>query len=994
MNRPSWRLPRLLITCAWLVLACCFLGAEVISAQQTRTVSGRVTSDETAEPLASVQVTVDGTTLGTISGEDGRYSLEVPRRDVALNFRLIGYRTVSMPVAVGQSTVDVTLQVDVLRVDELVVTGRATSVARRNLANAVSTLQGEELVQVPQQTVQDALYGKVAGANVQRNSGAPGGGLQIELRGVTTAIGEHRPLYVVDGVILNNESFSSGIFEITRSSSNPERGGQQDNAPNRIADLNPNDIASIEILKGAAAAAQYGSKASNGVVIITTKRGRAGRPEYNVNVRLGVPEVSETIGLRRFETREEAAETFGASAAELWSPGAFFDHEKILAGENPLLYDISASTSGAAGPVRYYASGLAQDEGGVVIGTGYRKQSLRLNLSQNVGERLSLDLSTNAIHTETARGFTNNDNSNISYWMTLPFTPSFVDLRQRPDGTWPQNPTTNSNPLHTASLGQNDEGVWRFIGSLASDWEALSSERHSLRLLARAGIDFLNQQNSVFTQPELQFEPNDGLPGTSIEGDVENQNVNLEANVVYELAGDLAGGFRATASGGVQFEIFNTDFDRITSRNLLPGQRNVDQGTVIGVLQRRERIKDLGFFFQQEVLLAERLFVSAGFRADQSSTNTFDDELFFYPKAAASYVFPALIPGAIEEVKLRVAYGESGNRPLFGEKFTPLAGRNIQGLPTLEVAGQTASELRPERQREIEGGVDLILFGNRATAELTFFQKNVTDLLVRRELAPSTGFDISVFNGGEARVRGFEGALSLVAIQEEDVTLNLRGNLSFNRSKVTELPVPPFQVQGFGFLFGTFVLAEGESLTSMWGNVTLSDGTVTTAPIGDSNPDFRAGFTTDFQVRSWRFHSVWDWQKGSTIFNLTQLLFDFGQNSADCDQEFVEGESVCARRLRLWPTNTEVYLESASFLKARELGVTYEVPASVREKLFGGAMRSLAVSLTGRNLITITPYPGMDPEVSNFGSQAIGRNMDVAPYPPSRSFWFTVSAGL
>lgn len=955
-------------------------------AAQTRTVRGQISSAETGEPLGSAQVQVRGTALSTIANDDGTYSLEVPAGEVTLVFLVIGYKTTSATIAAGQMTADVALETDVLGLEEIVVTGRATGIQRRNLANAVSTVSGEALTEVPAASIEQQLVGKVAGADIQSNSGAPGGGLQVRLRGVSTIIGDHTPLYVVDGVIVSDAVIPSGLFEVTASSSDPIGGGSQDNAPNRIADLNPNDIESIEILKGASAAAIYGSKANNGVVIITTRSGQTGEPRYRLSQRVGVSSRSNQLGFREFLTLEDAVAAFGPTAEQYWVPGAFFDHEDELAGRKPISYETSLSASGSLGDTRFFLSGLSKHDGGIIENTGYDKQSIRLNLSQVIGDRIELDVNMNAIRTETARGFTNNDNRSISYWMTLPFTPSFVDLGPDEAGVYPDNPFSSSNPLQTAALGLNDEQVWRFIGSVNGEIDAFSNATHHLRILGNAGVDFFNQKNDLLTVPELQFEPLDGLPGTSLASSAYNQNLNLGVNAVHTLTPGLA--LSATTSLGFQYEIRDLDFSRTVTRNLIAGQSNIDRGTTVEVYQLRERVEDRGFFIQEEVLIRDRLLLTGSLRADQSSNNSDPGELFWYPKTATSYRFPDLAPGIVDELKLRVAYGASGNRPTYGQKFTEYVGQNIDGIPTVSVQGVTAApDLRPERQREIEGGIDATLFAERATLSLTAYQKDVTDVLLQRQLPTSTGFQTSIFNGGEIRIRGFEASLNAVPVRRDDFDWSLNGTFSFNRSEITTLTVPPFVTGGFGFLFGAFFAEEGGSLTAIHGNIT-ENGTVVTGKIGDSNPDFRAGLSSAVRYGAFRLYGLLDWQKGGDVINLTQLLSDLGQTTPDCN-DIVDGQSVCARRQSEWPTNTSVYLYDASFLKLRELTLTYNIPDGFLEDNLP-FLRSARVNLSGRDLIRVTDYPGMDPEVSNYGSQAIARNVDAAPYPPNRSFWLGI----
>ena len=349
-----------------------------------------------------------------------------------------------------------------------------------------------------------------------------------------------------------------------------------------------------------------------------------------------------------------------------------------------------------------------------------------------------------------------------------------MDLRRNPDGTFRVNTFTTSNPLQTAALSDISEDVWRFVSGATLDWTMLQGERSSLKFTTTGGLDFFNQKNRLFFPPELQFEPNDGLLGTSLLTKSDNVNLNLQGGLIHTLAGS---GFRATTSGGVQYARRDLDIDRTTGRNLVGGQSNVDAATSIAKEQQRELIKDLGYFLQEEVLLAdERLLLTAGIRADQSSLNSDADKLFWYPKAAASYRLPGLL-GLGSEFKLRGAYGESGNQPRYGQKFTPIASTSsIGGLPGLVIStgNETgAADLRPERLREFEFGFDGSLGNGRTTFELTGYQKNVKDLLLRRDLPESSGFQRLIFNGARLRTRGLEAAVGITPFESRELLLVL-----------------------------------------------------------------------------------------------------------------------------------------------------------------------------------------------------------------------------
>ncbi|HEX2094256.1 MAG TPA: SusC/RagA family TonB-linked outer membrane protein [Longimicrobiaceae bacterium] len=975
----------------WAALLLLLTGPDPATAQQ-RQITGRVVSTS-GVPLENARVVIAGTSQGTTTDAQGNFTLFVPEGTARLGVSRIGHLAREVSVPPSQSSVTVQLSQDVLNLEGIVVTGQATSVARRNLANAVATVNAEELTPVPAQTVEKALQGKIAGANISTNSGAPGGGVQVDLRGVSSINAASEPLWVVDGVILSNVAIASGANAVTAASSG-SNASNQDAPANRIADLNPEDIESIEVLKGASASAIYGSRASNGVIIVTTKRGRAGAPEVRLTQRVGYYELSNKLGMRQW-TRDEAVEAFGAGAASFFNadgtPRQQFDLEEQLAGRRDLSTETTLSVRGGSENTRYFVSGLYLDEAGIIDRTGYEKQSIRLNLDQRLGSRLEAGVNANLVHSLAARGLTNNDNTGTSFYMVLPFTPNFVDLRRQPDRTFPENPFERSNPLQTIALMDNSEDVWRFVtaGNVRAD--LAQSDRQSLRLLLNGGVDYFQQENELFFPPELHFEDDDRQPGTSLLSNSNNLNLTGNASLVHVFT-PAGGTFTATTSGGVQYSDQDLNVVRNVGRNLIGGQRNIDAATSIEAFEDRQRVRTLGLYLQEEVLtLGEKLLVTAGVRADRSSANGDTEQYFLYPKASASYRLPGL-GGFMDELKARLAYGESGNLPLFGQKFTPLsASNNIGGLaglvlplpPDVAVAGDP--NIEPERTREIEGGFDLTLFGGNASLELTAYQQNITNLLLQRTVAPSTGFATEFFNGGELRTRGIEAALSASLLRRDNLNWFTRATFASNESEIVSLPVPSFRTGGFGTALGAFQIEEGKSATQIVANV-VENGAVVVRPVGDANPDFKMSFTNDLTFGRFNLYGLVDWQKGGSVINLTKLLFDFGQNTPDFATEG-------AQRIAGFGRETRPYVEDASFVKVREISLGYEVPVQMLSRL-GVAVQSAEITLSGRNVATWTEYTGLDPEVSNFGNQQIARNIDVAPFPPSRSFWLSVNLGF
>ena len=964
-----------------LPLAAAGLLAFASAAAAQRTITGRVTSSGSQLAVASATVGVVGNPAVVVTGADGSFSLDAPAGEVTLLVRAIGFKRRSVVVGAGESSVEVALEADVFNLEAIVVTGQATGVEQRNLPNAVTTVNAQELARAPTATVEGALQGKVPGALIQANSGAPGGGMQISLRGVSTINAGVDPLIVVDGVVISNEAIANGMNAVSAAAAGGNA-SNQDNPVNRLADLNPDDIDRIEVLKGASAAAIYGSRASNGVVMITTKRGVAGAPRFHFTQRFGQYRVSHLLGSRVFADTADAATVVSSAAAAAYCnlPGGacpYYDNERAIWGEQDMSYETNLSVTGGTDQTTYYVSGLLHDDAGIAPRTGYRKQSVRVNLGQQLGARVNLGVNLNFVHSLAKRALSNNDNTGTSPYLVFPFSYSFVDLSRTGPGIqgFPDNPTERSNPLQTFEYLDNDEDVWRGIGNVVVTVDAMRNATSSLLLRFNGGTDYFTQRNDIFSPPELEFEPQDGQPGTVVLGKASNTNMNIGMQVVHSLT-PASGRFAATTSAGLQYLSRDLQITNLTGRGLLTGQKNIDQASSIAIAEALQPVKDVGAWAQEEVLmLNERLLATAGIRADRSSRNGDPDQFFYYPKAAVSYRFVNLT-SQMPELKLRLAWGQAGNQPNFGDKFSPDTTGTIGGRFGT-YAGVTAGDanIEPERQTEVELGFDAQLFDGRVNATFTWFNKTVDNLLLAQTLAPSQGQGVRLFNGGQLRNRGVEAGLGWSVVQRSGLNAILRATFFSYRPVITDLPVPTFQVAGFGTSLGVFQIEEGKSATQIIGTEGL---------VGDATPDFQMSFSGDVDWGQWSLGALFDWKQGGDVINLTELLYDAGSNSADP----VAG----AQRITDWAVNgiTKTYVQDASYGKLREVTLAYRLSPSLTSRLFGGRVQAARLSLSGRNLIRITGFRGIDPEVSNFGNQAIARNIDVAPFPPSRSFWLSL----
>ncbi|MGH7531366.1 MAG: SusC/RagA family TonB-linked outer membrane protein [Gemmatimonadales bacterium] len=969
-----------------------------IGRAQGRVVSGVVTQANTGQPIAGAAVVVAGTRAPAQTDADGRYTIDVPDGDVRLSVRAIGYIRREIVVAAGETTANVELREDVFELEAVVVTGQATTMERRNATTAISYVSGEDVTEVPAPTFESALAGRVTGVNVQGNGGAPGGGVQIQIRGNTTILGAFDPLFVVDGVIYSNTRIAGGRGDI----SDAAFAIAEDDPVNRVADINPADIASIEILKGAAASSIYGSKASNGVVVITTKRGTVGAPRVSVTSRWGVFALSNKYESRRFTSVAEAKLRFTSLSAQaaIDSIAAanggslpYFNHYDQLWNRRDLSYEYIADVSGGTENTRYFISGTWKDDKGIEPNTGFQRQGLRVNVDQRLGDRFNVRVVSVFNRASHARGWDNNCNNFACAGYAYAYTPSFVDLRPRPDGTF-RDPISGlqvqANPLQTSALALNEAETYRFTGGLTVDYDAYTGANHNLQLVAGGGTDVFEQQDNLWSPNELFYERNQTLPGEAIENNGISRLMNWNFNAIHDYRFGAAS--TARTSAGVQFEDQQLSVSRVRTVNLVPGQRNVNQGTNTTLLDTFTKERTLALYLNEEVTLDDsRIVLAAGVRAERSSVNGDVDKYHVYPRISGAYRFRDVLgPGG--DVKLRASYGETGNKPLFGQKFTLLNTPQLGGQNGFTVAGAAGSpDIEPERLREWEGGMDLTFLDGRATLEATVYTRTTTNLLLQRVPAPSSGFTTQIFNGGEIRNRGLELGLGYIPIQRPDLSLRLHGTFTSNRSEVIDLPVPPFRpnLSGFGGLGVTFI-EEGQSMTQIVAFAYDASGNPTASPVkvGDASPDFRVGFSTDLTWRRFDLTTLWDWQQGGDIINLTEFLYVDSELAADYGTPAYDAKRQAYNDGVMTP-----FIEDATFLKLREVSVAWAVPEGFISAI-GWGVRDVRLSLTGRNLITWTGYSGLDPEVANLGFAAIRNNLDVAPYPPSRSFFFNVVVGF
>ncbi len=986
-----------LITRLGLVaIAICFIHSISFSQQ---TINGTIV-DSANEAIIGASVIIVGTTNGTVTDIDGSYTLNIPEGATQITISYIGYATQTLNIVDGTYS-NIVMTDDFNQLDEVVVTGLATTVKRKNLANSVAKIDAAQLAGIaPAPTVESALYGKFKGAEIKQSSGAPGGGVAFRLRGVTSISGSSQPLIILDGVYLDNSSIPAGL-NIVSAAAGGGSTSNQDNPSNRLSDIDPADLESIEILKGASAAAIYGSRAAGGVVIMKTKRGTSGETKVRVSQSIGQASQLRELGIREWTPDLIAdSDRFGADAQALadFNENGNINYEEILYGNDAVLFNTRLSATGGSEKTQFYFGSSYKNEEGIVAGTGYEKLSMRLNLNHKISKIFDLNLSSNYINSSADRGFFNNDNSGTTQGVAFTATPAFASLEADPStGLFPNNPYGASNFLETASDITNNENVNRFIGGGTLTTKILQTDNNSLKLILRAGGDFYNLNTTALFPNSLQFQSNgNGLNGVSVQGFTRSLNSNLAAFLVHSYYAD--NGISFTTSAGVTQE----DFDRNTilgeATNLIGAESNLDQSGNRNITQVRLTQQDKGFFAQEEFNYDDIVLATVGFRVDKSSNNGDVNELFFYPKANVAFNIDKLpfLNGSqvVTGLKVRAAYGESGNFANFGAKSTILNSTIVDGNAGVLVPGTLGNAtVGPERQKELELGADFN-FLKRFNVDFTYYIKDVEDLLLNADLPASSGFTSQVTNAAELQNRGFEIGLSANIINKKNTFWNTRFGFWTNDAEVTRLDVPAFTTGGFADFLGNQLIKEGFSPLTLIGvgpnpDLTLNgDGDPALQVFGSGEADFQLSWYNAISWNNFDFSFVWHWKQGGDNINLSTLLFDLNETTNDFDDTDLDPDGVLANgpyRLSLLGSSTAPYIQDAGYIRLREVGLYYNIP--IKDNL---ALSNIRVGFSGNNLINIFDYDSYDPEVSNFGGGGLSTGVEVTPFPSSKRFDFHV----
>lgn len=948
-------------------------------------VRGRVTDAGSGRGLAEAQVIVTGTRIGALTNSAGEFTLSgVPAGDRTVTVRRIGYQAVTQPVNVAAgatATVAVALRVSAVNLNEVVVTGTGSATERRKLGTSVASIDSTLISRAQAVTLDQALQGKIPGAQISQNSGGPGGGgMSVRLRGVNSFISGSDPLYIIDGVIIDNGSAQLADL------------GGRSNPQNRLADINPADIERVEVIRGAAAAALYGSRANNGVVQIFTRRGTIGKPHFSFTSRLTTNELRE----------QQPFNFYPFDAAGL--PIARFNYQNDIF-RRAMGSEQNLTVEGGNDQTRYFVSGNFAKEDGILRSTSSQRAGARVNLQQHLSSRLIGSVTANYVTTQNElQAF--GEQNNYGVLGSLFFAPTSVNF-QPVNGVYPLPPTLGTNPLLAIDRIRNPQTIDRFIGSTKLTWTPITS----LVVNYTVGID-----NTGFEQG--QFIPRNAVLGTSPLATGRSLSVFQGTRVVNQdgVAGYTwrpMGPLEMRTTGGFNYTSQRVKTTTAEANGLAPVGELVSAGSAPRAAQTDIELRTLGFYGQQEVALNDRLFLTGAVRYDASSTFAPSERWQVFPKFSASYVVLANQPGRLNNLRLRSAIGWAGSQPgivnAYSQYITfaqaPFALR--PGFVNDVVFGNP--DLRNERAREWEVGTEVGLLSGRVGLEATYYDRLVSDLLFFRPLATSTGFSRQFFPIGSMSNKGFELLAQTRNFDTPRFGWSTTATYTRNRNLVEKLDILDFQSAGgypnriragepAGVFYGSYAARDcvtGALLVDSLGRYrrsnqtadlgtlaqrrAISNGTCNDSlnkVIGDPNPDFMGSLLNEVTIgRKLRVRALLDGVFGNDVMNLSTRAQNAGiaSNSKEYERELLPyGDPR-----KLPPTFNsrtqgifEYWVEDGTFVKLREVSASYKFDGAPVRRLFS---EGLDVTVSGRNLYVWTDYSGFDPEINLFGTNAGGR---------------------
>lgn len=948
-------------------------------------VTGKVTNTDGA-PLPGVNIVIKGSYISTATDTTGSYTIAVPSEDAVLIFSFIGYKQIEERVG-AQRSINVTIERDLSSLSEFVVVGYGVE-KRTLLTGAIGQVDAKEIKDLPVPAVDAILQGQVAGVHVSQNSGTPGGEMSVRIRGVSSIGGSSQPLYVIDGIPVTTGNFAQVGY-----------GGQGINA---LTDLNPNNIESISVLKDAAAAAIYGARASNGVVVITTKRGAAGKTKMNFNTYYGVQEAWKHLDMLNAHDwmlyRNDLAGTEIFSPEDINNITIDTDWQDEIFRTAPIAsYELSAS--GGNEKTRYFMSGSLFNQEGIIIGTDYKRLNGRVNLDHTVNNKLVIGVSVGLSYAKT-----NRVESDQSLHGVLPngiSTPAIFPV-YNPDGTYFQNgPYSNAVSIGKEAINQNFS--YRTLGNVYLDYSILPN----LTFSTKWGLDFLNFR-------EHAYENHKTVQGAKYNGlgfETYTNVLNIVSNNTLTYT-EQFGKHHIEVLGGYSFEQYQSASSFIRGQDFADDNLEYisSASTIVSASANASFSGLRSFFGRADYNYAGKYLLAVSGRLDGSSKFGSNNKNGFFPAVSAGWRISEedfMNVNAISELKIRASYGLTGNDDIPSFLYAELYGNtSYAGQPAIYPSNIPNPDLKWESTAQFDIGINIGLFENRILLTADYYDKQTTDLLLSRPLPPSSGFSSITQNVGSVQNKGVELSITTQNFVG-DFTWTTRLNLSANRNKVLKLynsePIDDIgrgssrieEGEPIGIFYSFHSLGVDPSTGDIVFEDTNYDGKITDADrtkVGNPHPEFIGGFTNILGYKGFDLNTFFQFSYGNDVFNGSRMYLESlqggdnqleavnrrWQNPGDItDIPRATNDPVAAAQNRRASSR---FIEDGSYLRLKNLTLGYTFQGEWKY------IENLRLYFSSQNLLTFTNYSGLDPEVNYRGNDNAVIGTDFFTYPQARSF--------
>lgn len=1033
------------------ILLLSFVMGMVLFAQaQTRTLAGKVTGADDGAALPGVNVSVKGTSTGTITDIDGNYKLDISDSDV-LVFSYIGYATQELSVG-NRSVIDLVLAIDAEQLDEVVVTALGIEREKKSLGYAVTEIGGKEVSEAKENNFMNSLSGRVAGLQVSQNSGGVAGSARVVLRGNASLTGDNNALYVVDGIPFDNTSNGTQVDEW----------GNNMDLGNGIADINPEDIETISVLKGATAAALYGSRATNGVILITTKKGRAGNgigvsytSNFVVEKAAYMPELQNTYG----QGLDGVIPTDGSLRDNgSWGPAMDGSDQLLWTGENGpyaanpdnikdffdtgKTWTNTITLDGGNENATYRLGYTNVSNNGIVPNSGLDRNSITLRGTAKLSDKLSADtkityVSQKVKNRPSMSGWGDNVMQNLIYH---PRNVSLSDLQTYlNDDNTVRRPLTayGNNPYYTVNENYNEDTRNRVFGVVSLNYQVTDW----LKVLLRGGTDYTAQKVFSYTKTNHPFNGaalNDVIY-TSNETNLDflvsaNKDISSDFSVGLNLGGNLRKNENSTTGYGGSGYTFQGVFNILNAST-----KTVNAGA--GIYKREIQ----SVYASGQIAFLNSIFIDLTARNDWSSTLPTGDNSYFYPSVSTSVVISDLIDGlnggALSFLKVRGSFAQTGNdtQPYVLSDVYAIDGDSYLGRSTASLTASKANpNLVPERTNSVEAGVDVRFFEGRLGVDFAWYRSATTDQIMPIPTARESGYSSKWINAGEVENKGIELALNASIIRSADFNWDVNFNMAKNTTKVVELdPANGIEtldlaqgggggvffvsavaggdygtIRGFGYLRNDAgqIVVDGEGLPL---------ASAERMEFGSFNPDVLGGVTNTLTYKNFTLNFLINFRKGGKIMSVSSAVLDQQGNSqrslngredgvlvpnsvqvATTDADGVptsyDANTTVATAQRYYSqiygrNIIEDYVKDGSFVKFKEVTLSYNLPGSL---LANTPFNNISVGVTGRNLFFISrTIKDFDPEVSGYNS-GNGQGIEAYALPATRSFGFNLKVNF